>query len=452
VASIDRGSFTDSFSYDENGNMTCRVEKGISYKQEYNAENRISAIHRMNGNCATGTSVESWNFVYDGDGIRTTTSHDTGSGNPVITRYYFGGALETTGGAVTKYYSFAGQMVAMKDETGLQYFLTDHLGSVVGVTDSNGTLISQQRYLPFGEVRTDLGLISQTDFGYTAQRKLDEGMGSIMDYKARMYSPYINRFLQPDTIIPDLSNPQSWNRYGYVTNNPVRYSDPTGHVRIQDGPQRDRFSQFLADAYRPRPVWKGLGGNSNNDPPPPPQVPPSSPNGDPATPWDVGVEWLTGEGPRHHEFRDGDPFTELLQEHEHFGDVREELKLRLLARNYRPGEANYYLGGLQGVPKYFRDYSTLLTFGQTGNLAVTYLGSYELNYYVVAVDEDRGLAEVLINVENESTLASATHPPVIGYTDFWLEVIAPATDNIVPSGPMSRTTQSFWWTETIGFR
>ena len=43
-------------------------------------------------------------------------------------------------------------------------------------------------------------------------------------------SPYINRFLQPDTLIPDLSNPQSWNRFSYVTNRPVNFSDPTGHM------------------------------------------------------------------------------------------------------------------------------------------------------------------------------------------------------------------------------
>jgi hypothetical protein len=42
-------------------------------------------------------------------------------------------------------------------------------------------------------------------------------------------SPYINHFLQPDSIIPSLYNPQALNRFSYVLNNPLRYSDPSGH-------------------------------------------------------------------------------------------------------------------------------------------------------------------------------------------------------------------------------
>jgi hypothetical protein len=54
-------------------------------------------------------------------------------------------------------------------------------------------------------------------------------------------SPYINRFLQPDSIIPDPANPQNWNRYGYVVNNPINNTDPSGHVTCEgknydDGP------------------------------------------------------------------------------------------------------------------------------------------------------------------------------------------------------------------------
>jgi RHS repeat-associated protein len=54
-------------------------------------------------------------------------------------------------------------------------------------------------------------------------------MGGLMDYRARFYSPYLNRFLQPDTLIPDAQNPQAWNRFSYVRNNPILYNDPTGH-------------------------------------------------------------------------------------------------------------------------------------------------------------------------------------------------------------------------------
>ena len=64
-----------------------------------------------------------------------------------------GGAYEVTGSSVKKYYSIAGMTIAMNDGTGLQYLLTDHLGSVVVVTSASGTLTSKQRYLPFGGAR-----------------------------------------------------------------------------------------------------------------------------------------------------------------------------------------------------------------------------------------------------------------------------------------------------------
>jgi len=142
-----------------------------------------------------------------------------------------GGGYEVKDGAVKKYYSIAGMMVAVKDSTGaVQYLLTDHLGSTVAVTNASGTLTSQQRYLPFGAPRTiPNSPILGTDFGYTGQRMLDSGMGGIMDYKARFYSPALGRFVQPDSIIPNPANPQNFNRFGYVLNNPIVFTDPTGH-------------------------------------------------------------------------------------------------------------------------------------------------------------------------------------------------------------------------------
>jgi hypothetical protein len=46
---------------------------------------------------------------------------------------------------------------------------------------------------------------------------------------ARYYVGAIGRFASADTLVPDPTNPQQFNRYTYSLNNPVRYSDPTGH-------------------------------------------------------------------------------------------------------------------------------------------------------------------------------------------------------------------------------
>ena len=46
---------------------------------------------------------------------------------------------------------------------------------------------------------------------------------------ARYYLPGIGRFVSADTIVPDREDPQSFNRYSYARNNPLKYTDPTGH-------------------------------------------------------------------------------------------------------------------------------------------------------------------------------------------------------------------------------
>jgi hypothetical protein len=55
-----------------------------------------------------------------------------------------------------------------------------------------------------------------------------------MDYNARMYDASLGRFIQPDTIIPGQTNPQTFNRYSYVVNNPIMFTDPTGHAACDE--------------------------------------------------------------------------------------------------------------------------------------------------------------------------------------------------------------------------
>ncbi len=165
------------------------------------------------------------------------------------------------------------------------------------------------------------------------------------------------------------------------------------------------------------------------------------------TPVDVGMEWLTGTGPRDRTFHDGDYFTELLKQHDHIEDTKNMILDNIRNQDYSPGKNPYELKGVQGVGKYVKDYSTLATGGTTGNLAVTYLGSYELNYEILSVDKSS--AVVQFRVYNESTISSGTRPPVIGYTEWWKNNVGRGLNERFLSGPMSKTTQTFIWRERI---
>ncbi|HOV48080.1 MAG TPA: RHS repeat-associated core domain-containing protein [Anaerolineae bacterium] len=87
------------------------------------------------------------------------------------------------------------------------------------------------------------------------------------DYGARPYDPALGRFLQADTLVPDPANPQSLNRYAYTLNNPLRYTDPSGHYHSDvhyDLTQRWVYHAILEQAYLyglPSPVAQGLAAD-----------------------------------------------------------------------------------------------------------------------------------------------------------------------------------------------
>ncbi|MCP4525479.1 MAG: RHS repeat-associated core domain-containing protein [Aestuariibacter sp.] len=87
-------------------------------------------------------------------------------------------------------------------------------------------MVARQLYHPYGTTRYSEGTLA-TDFGFTGQRK-DSSTGLVFMH-ARYYHPALGRFVSADTIVPNLGNPQDLNRYAYVNNNPLRYTDPSGH-------------------------------------------------------------------------------------------------------------------------------------------------------------------------------------------------------------------------------
>jgi RHS repeat-associated protein len=78
-----------------------------------------------------------------------------------------------------------------------------------------------------GETRYATGNLN-TDYQYTGQRTVGE-IG-LHFYNARWYDSSLSRFAQADTIIPSTQGVQGWDRFAYTNNNPVRYTDPSGHV------------------------------------------------------------------------------------------------------------------------------------------------------------------------------------------------------------------------------
>ena len=94
------------------------------------------------------------------------------------------------------------------------------------MTDSSGAQIGDTvKYLPFGQAHAAIDI--PTDKLFTGQR-LDDVTG-LYYYNARYYDPTMGRFISPDTIIPNPADPQCLNRYSYCLNNPLKYTDPSGH-------------------------------------------------------------------------------------------------------------------------------------------------------------------------------------------------------------------------------
>jgi RHS repeat-associated protein len=125
--------------------------------------------------------------------------------------------------------------VAMQRGTeGVKYLLGDHLGSASVALNADGTQLGAQGYRPWGAVNFTEGTIP-TEYTFTGQFSYVSSFG-MMYFNARWFLPYLNRWAQPDSIVPDQYNPLDWDRYSYVRNNPLKYTDPSGHqICLDDG-------------------------------------------------------------------------------------------------------------------------------------------------------------------------------------------------------------------------
>jgi RHS repeat-associated protein len=85
--------------------------------------------------------------------------------------------------------------------------------------------------LPYGEERwswVDGGGDFPTEYRFTGQR--EQASVGLYHMGARFYDVALGRWISADTIVPEPGNPQDLNRYSYVRGNPLKLSDPSGHL------------------------------------------------------------------------------------------------------------------------------------------------------------------------------------------------------------------------------
>lgn len=252
------GIGTNAFCYDARGNQVRTLDPANAAglekrKLRYSSYDRAYEVRSNNP-----FSAHVAQFVYGPDRemvLRNDYASATPTGTPQRT-YYAGGAeiilkpgsmnreirRNVSGLLITNVVTATGTAVSQN----IDVLLTDVLGSTHRIADTTGLIrpaSGQQSFAAFG-TRTDraTGLAldgngrfnfddSRTRQGFTGHQQADAN--GLIHMGARMYDPVLARFIQADSMVPDTNDLQSLNRYAYVSNNPLAYTDPTGHWGAQ---------------------------------------------------------------------------------------------------------------------------------------------------------------------------------------------------------------------------
>ncbi len=215
-------AITTDDPYDEAGNL---VRHPIVGSMAYDANNKQRFYCTGHVTCTSGNAIAEYRYDGAGNRVEKVTSAET----------------------TTFVYDAFGKLAAEYSTTpptnsGLFFRTLDHLGSTRLVTDAADppSVVSRRDFLPFGEhIPADATFNRQALAGYnagsafrqqfTAKERDDE---SGLDYfGARYFGSSLGRFTSPDApfLDQDPRDPQSWNLYTYVRNNPMKNIDPTGN-------------------------------------------------------------------------------------------------------------------------------------------------------------------------------------------------------------------------------
>ena len=248
--------WSQAFTYDPFGNITKTAAVGTSFQPTYNtATNRVTQVgnftptYDADGNL-TSDPVHSYTWDSDGnvlsipsDGISLTydaldrmVEQNNNQGYTQIVYGPDGSKLALMNGQTLSkaFVPLAAGATAVYNANGLAWYRhPDWLGSsrFASLPTGSNRLYYDGAYAPFGENYAEMGT---QDRNFTGQNQdtVSSGPYPLYDFLHREYHPVWGRWLNPDPAglaAVDPSNPQSWNRYAYVRNNPLALVDPYGY-------------------------------------------------------------------------------------------------------------------------------------------------------------------------------------------------------------------------------
>jgi RHS repeat-associated protein len=224
------------YQYDANGNVTSRNGSSIAWTS-FNLPSQINS----------GSNYSQ--FTYGPD--RQRWKHVANSGGTLETTISIGGLFDkVTRPSVTDYRHYipvdGGSVIRTLRSNGTSntyYSSSDHLGSSDAITNESGAIIVRESFGAFGARRGSnwTGVPTSPEMNQIAESSLDGFTGhemldsvGLVHMNGRVYDQTIGRFISADPYVQNPFDSQSLNRYSYVGNNPLSYTDPSGFFSLRD--------------------------------------------------------------------------------------------------------------------------------------------------------------------------------------------------------------------------
>jgi len=233
---------TVSLTWDGRGNLEHQPAIGPLREKEFDwsEDDRLKESVDVGGGAST-----TWRYAYDAAGERVLKWHDAGTGVEA-TAYVRDEVGKTVSewrnipgtddfGLVADYLFLGARQIAeLSHQTApdrVHFIAPDHLGSPKVLFDDDGYLVDWMTFEPFGALKDSGGAVPGTSHLFTGHERDLGTASSELDYMhQRYYSAGLARFVSVDSLLGNTASSQSFNRYSYVINNPMKLVDPDGRA------------------------------------------------------------------------------------------------------------------------------------------------------------------------------------------------------------------------------